>query len=90
MDSDTADIITNHFALACVKPSTNLNAERPDFLGNGRGAGNAAGWTVKGREKAVSSRFHFLASKARESCGDEGGSTELARSVARAFGSIRC
>ncbi|MGY2909683.1 hypothetical protein ACVWVY_008704 [Bradyrhizobium sp. URHC0002] len=65
VNSDTANIVTNHFALARVEPRPYLYAERLDFLGNGTGAANAAGWTVEGGEKAVSSCFHFMASKSR-------------------------
>jgi hypothetical protein len=72
VNSDTANIVADHFALACMEPSTDLYAERPDFLGNGTGAANAARWTVKGGEKAVSSCFHFMASKAREIAPDRG------------------
>jgi hypothetical protein len=55
-----------------MEPSTNLYAERPYFVGNGTGAANAACWTVKGGEKAVSSCFYFMAAKAPEIAPDRG------------------
>ena len=72
VNSDTTNIVADHFALACMEPSTDLYAERPDFLGNGTGAANAARWTVKGGEKTVARCFHFMASKSREIAPDRG------------------
>src|SRR5712664_3276164 len=66
VNSNTADIVADHFALAGMKPGADFDAERLDFLGNGTGAANAARRTVKGREKAVAGRFDLMAAKARE------------------------
>jgi hypothetical protein len=49
-----------------VEPGTDFETERPDFLGNGAGAANAARRTVKGGKKAVTGRFHLMAAKAYE------------------------
>jgi hypothetical protein len=66
VDSDTAEIITDYFALACMKPSTDLNPKRSQFLNDRPSAPHPAGWTVKGGKKAVPSSFYFMASKPRK------------------------
>ena len=55
-----------------MESGTDLDAERPDFLGNGTGAANAARWTVEGREKAIAGRFHLITAKACEISPDRG------------------
>ena len=49
--------LPGHFALACMQPGTDFDPKRPDFIGNGAGAADAAGWTVKGGKNAVAGRL---------------------------------
>ena len=72
MNRNAADIMVQYFALAGMEPGTDFDAERPDFLGNGTGAANAARRTIKGREDAVAGRFDLMAAKACEIAPDRG------------------
>jgi hypothetical protein len=48
-----------------MQSGANFDAKRPDFIGNGAGAADAAGRTVKGGENAVAGRFDLTTAKAR-------------------------
>ena len=66
VNSDPADIVADQFALAGMKPGTDLDPETLDFFYNGTGAANATRWAVKSSEKAVAGGFHLMAAKAHE------------------------
>jgi len=66
VNGNSADIVADHFALACVKSGPEFDAERLDLLRNGAGTANAARRTVKCGEEAVARHLDFMASEARE------------------------
>jgi hypothetical protein len=47
-----------------MEPGTDLNAKRPDFIGNGAGAAHAARPTVEGGKNAVADRLDLMTAKA--------------------------
>jgi len=64
VNSDTADIVTDHFALACMKSSTDLDAERLDLIGYGASAADATRRAIKSCKKAIAGRLHLTATEA--------------------------
>ena len=44
---NAADVVTHHFALACVKTGTHFDSERPDLFGYSASATHAARRAVK-------------------------------------------
>src|SRR5258708_16274420 len=66
VNRDAADVVADHFALAGVKPGTNFNAERPDFVSDGACAANPACRAVERGKKPIAGRFHLMAPKAHE------------------------
>src|SRR3954468_14708637 len=63
VNSDTADIVTDHFALACMKSSTDLDAERLDLIGYGASAADATRRAIKSCKKAIAGRLHLTATE---------------------------
>src|SRR3954453_2306986 len=72
VNGDAADIVADHFALAGMQPGADLDADRPDFVGDRAGTANAARWTVKRCEKAVARSLHLMAAKSRQIAADGG------------------
>src|ERR1700683_1322388 len=66
MYGNAADIVADHFALACMQPGANIDAEWPDLLGNGTGAAHPAGRAVEGGKHAVAGAFNLIAAEALE------------------------
>jgi hypothetical protein len=55
-----------------MQSSANFDAKRSDFIGNGAGAADAAGRTVKGSKNAVAGRLDLTTAKARQVAPDCG------------------
>jgi hypothetical protein len=53
VNGNAADIIADHFALAGMQAGTDLNAQRPDFVGDSASAAQAAWRTVESGKNAV-------------------------------------
>jgi hypothetical protein len=70
MYSNAADIVADHFALACMEAGANSNPVWPDLLGNGAGAADAAGRAVESGKNAVASALNLITAKALEIASD--------------------
>jgi len=55
-----------------VEARTDLDSERPDIIGYGTSAANAARRPVEGRQNSVTRRLDFVASKTRKITPDRG------------------
>src|SRR5581483_3118722 len=69
---DAADIVIHDLAFAGVKPGADIDAERPDLLGDRAGAAHAARGAIEGGQKSVAGGLHLVAAKAREVAADQG------------------
>jgi hypothetical protein len=69
---NAADVIADRFALAGMQPGANLNAERPDFVGDGASAAHAACRTVESGQNTVAGPLDFMAAEAGEGAPDRG------------------
>jgi hypothetical protein len=65
VNSDTADIVADHFALASMQPGADLDAERPDFIGNGARTFGVYSITSSA---VARSHYHAVVRAARLSC----------------------
>lgn len=63
MNSDAANIFTDHFALAGMKSSTDVYAEQLDLIRNGASAADATRRAVESCEKTIAGRFHLAATE---------------------------
>ena len=70
VDSDPADVLSHHLALAGMQPGAHFDIECLDFLGDGAGAANAARGPVKRGEKTIARRLDLTAAKTREIASD--------------------
>ena len=72
VNGNPTDIVVDHFAFAGMEPSTDFDPKRPDLLGNGAGAADAARRSVEGGKNAVAGRLDLMAAKACEIAPDRG------------------
>jgi hypothetical protein len=56
MHGNAPDVIADHFTLPGVQPGADLNAERPDFVGDGASAAHTTCGTVESSKNAIAKR----------------------------------
>src|SRR5438045_3006801 len=59
MDRNAADLVLHEFALPCMKPRADLEAELANAVPNRTRAPNSPCRPVEGREESVAGRIHF-------------------------------
>ena len=71
MDRNAADLVLHEFALPCMKPRADLEAELANAVPNRTRAPNSPCRPVEGREESVAGRIHFPSAEVPQLRSDE-------------------